>query len=138
MFDLVLGGILVFAVVRGWMRGFTRSVVGLIVVVLGSVLALRLSGPAGTVVSGIAGTSPSTSRVIGGVAVFLMCSVAGLVVARMMHHVLDAMPGLPTLDRAAGAAVAGLAGVLVVTLLVSAVRVLPLGTLGAQVEASEL
>ncbi len=138
MFDVVLGGMLIFAVYRGWTRGFVRSVVGLIVVVIGSMLAIRLSGPAGAVVEGVAGTSPATSRVIGGFAVFLACAVAGFVVARMMRHVLDTMPGLPTLDRAAGAAVAGLAGVLVVTLLVSAARLLPLGGLGAQVEASEL
>jgi hypothetical protein len=138
VFDVVLGGILIFAVYRGWTRGFVRSLVGLVVVVVGSMLAFRLSGPAGSVVEGVAGTSPATSRVIGGFLVFLACAVAGFVVVRMMRHVLDSVPGLPTLDRAAGAAVAGLAGVLVVTLLVSAARLLPLGGLGAQVEASQL
>jgi Colicin V production protein/Cysteine-rich secretory protein family len=138
VFDVVLAGILAFAVYRGWMRGFVRSAVGLVVVVVGSMLAFRLSGPAGAVVEGVSGASPATSRVIGGFLVFLACSLVGFVVARMMRQMLDAMPGLPTLDRAAGAAVAGLAGVLVVTLLVSAVRVLPLGGLGTQVEESEL
>ncbi len=138
MFDFILGAILAAAVVRGWMLGFVRSAVGLLVVLLGTLLALRLSGPVGSIVAGIAGTAPGTSRVIGGMVVFIACSVAGLIVIRMTRHVLDALPGLPTLDRAAGAAAAGLAGVLVITLMVSAVRILPLGGLGDQVEASEL
>ncbi|CAN5395093.1 hypothetical protein BH24ACT7_BH24ACT7_22270 [soil metagenome] len=138
MFDVILGAVLAGAIVRGWMRGFVRSAVGLVVVVVGTILALRLSGPMGSLVSGIAGTSPDTSRIIGGVVVFAACSIAGVMVAGMMRKVLDAMPGLPTLDRAAGAVAAGLAGVLVLTLLVSAVRVLPLGGVGDSVEESEL
>ncbi|MBA2336432.1 MAG: CvpA family protein [Acidimicrobiia bacterium] len=138
MLDVILGAALAAAVVHGWLRGFIRSAIGLAVVVLGAFLAFRLSAAAGSVVAGIAGTSPETSRVFGGVVVFGACAVGGAVVSAGMRRVIGAMPGLPTLDRAAGAVAAGLAGVLVVTLVMSAVRVLPLGAVGRAVEASTL
>ncbi len=138
MLDVILGAALAAAVVHGWLRGFVRSAIGLGVVVLGAFLAFRLSATMGSVVAGIAGTSPETSRVIGGVAVFVACAVGGAVVSSAMRRVIQAWPGLPTLDRAAGAVAAGLAGVLLVTLVMSAVRVLPLGAAGRAVEGSTL
>lgn len=138
MLDVILGAALAGAVVLGWLRGFVRSAIGLAVVVLGAFLAFRLSAVVGSIVAGMAGTSPETSRAIGGVVVFVACAVGGAVVSSAMRRVIGALPGLPTLDRAAGAVAAGLAGVLVITLVVSVVRVLPFGAMGRAVEGSTL
>lgn len=125
MVDFILGALLVALFVRGWMRGFVREAVGLGVLVVGTILALRLSSPVGGVVAGMAGTSPDTSRVIGGIVVFLLVSVAAAVVIRVAHWGMNVLPGVPTVNRLAGAALAVGGGALLATVILSVLAVAP-------------
>jgi uncharacterized membrane protein required for colicin V production/uncharacterized protein YkwD len=124
--DLILGLILVGLVVRGWMRGLAREALGLAVVVAGTVVAFRSSGLVGPWVERISGASPDTARVVAGIAVFLLISIAAGVVSHFVHRGIQALPGLSTVNRAAGAALAAAAYVVVLTVVVSLLAVAPL------------
>ena len=138
MIDAFLGALLVALMVRGWLRGFVREIVALAVIVAGTLLAFRLSTAAGSIVSAMAGTSADTSRYIGGVAVFLLVSVGGAVLSYVAHRGIRVLPGLPTANRAAGAGFAGVAALLVSTVVVSALAILPIpdGWRGAMDEST--
>ena len=126
MIDFLLGGALVVLLFRGWMRGLIREAIGLFVVVVGTLLAFQLSTAAGAVVSAMAGTGADASRFIGGIVVFLLVSVGGAIAAHVAHRGVRFLPGLPTADRLGGAAFGGIAGVLVATVVLSALVLMPL------------
>ncbi len=139
MIDFLLGAALVALLIRGWSRGLVREAIGLAALVVGTLLAFRLAGPAGMVVSGMSGASPSTARLVGGTAVFLLVAVGGAVLAAVMHRGVRALPGLPTANRVGGAAVAAGAGALVAALLLSVIAVAPLpSALARQIDDSAL
>ena len=69
MLDFVLGALLVALAVRGWMRGFVRESVSLIVLVVGLFFAFRLSTPGGAVIESLAGTSTDASRLAAGIVI---------------------------------------------------------------------
>jgi uncharacterized protein YkwD/uncharacterized membrane protein required for colicin V production len=126
MIDVVFGAGLVLLVIRGWMRGLVRQSIELGVLIGGVFLGYRLSGAAGGLVGSMAGTSPTTSRVIGGILVFLAISVGAAVASHILHWGVRKLPGLPTLNRLGGAAVAGGAWILVYTVVLSLAAVLPM------------
>ncbi len=126
MIDFLLGAVIAALLVRGWVRGLVREAIGLAVVLVGTVLAFRLSSAAGAIVASMAGTSADVSRLIGGVAVFLLVSVGGAVAGYVLHRGIRVLPGLPTANRAAGAGFAGLAGLLVATVALSAAALMPI------------
>ncbi len=139
MIDFLLGAALVALVIRGWTRGLVREAVGLAALVVGTLLAFRLAGPAGAVVSGMSGASPGTARLVGGTVVFLLVAVGAAVVAAIMHRGVRALPGLPTANRIGGATVAAGAGALVAALLLSVIAIAPLpGALARQIDDSAL
>ncbi len=123
--DLILGLILVGLVVRGWMRGLAREALGLVVVVAGTVVAFRSSGLVGPWVERVSGTAPDTARVVAGVAIFLLISIAAGVVSHLVHRGIRALPGLSTANRIAGAALAAAGYVVVLTVVVSLLAVAP-------------
>jgi membrane protein required for colicin V production len=125
MIDVLFGAGLVVLVVRGWMRGLVRQAVELAVLLGGVFLGYRLSRPAGAVVAAMAGTSQTTSRVVGGIVVFLAISVGAALASKVLHWGVHRLPGLPTLNRLGGAAAAGLAWMLLVTVVLSLLAVLP-------------
>ena len=92
MTDFLLAAAFIGLLIRGWMRGLVRELVGLAVIVGGIFLAFRLSAPAGAVVSAMTGTGADVSRFIGGIVVFLLISVAGggRVLRRQQRHPLPA------------------------------------------------
>ena len=126
MLDLVLGVLLVLLAVRGWTRGLVREVIGLAVLVVGTVLAFRLSTPLGRVFAAMSGASPDASRVVAGIFIFLGLSVAAAIVSRVLHLGIRLLPGVSTVNRAAGAALSLAAFALLVTLTISLAAVLPL------------
>ena len=123
MLDFLLGAIVVAFGVRGWWRGLLREAIGLGVLVAGLLLAFRLSTPLGDVVESMAGVSPEVGRLVAGIAIFLSVSFAAAVVSKILHKGLRVMPGLPTLNRAAGAGFAVVTTVAVATLALSLVTV---------------
>ncbi len=123
MLDFLLGAIVVAFGVRGWWRGLLRGSIGLGVLVVGLVLAFRLSTPLGDVVEAMAGVSPEVGRLVAGIAIFLAISFGAAVVSKILHKGLRVMPGLPTVNRAAGAFFAVVTTVAVATLALSLLTV---------------
>jgi len=125
MIDFVLGLALAAMLVRGWMRGFVRETLDLVSLVLGLLVAFRLSSPFGDFLTNSFGVSPEVGRVGGGIVLFVLfgalLSVAAHYLSRMMN-----LPGLSMVNRVGGAGVAVGWGVLIVLVLVSLVSVFPI------------
>jgi hypothetical protein len=92
---------------------------------MGLAVAFRLSAPAGAVVSGIIGTAPTLSRIIGGLLLFLAVGGAAAIGAHYLHRLVH-RPGLALTNRVSGAGLAVAWGGLMVTLILSVVSLLRL------------
>jgi membrane protein required for colicin V production len=135
--DLVLGALLVGLGIRGWMRGLVKEVISLAVLVVGTILAFRLSTPLGRVLAAMSGASPDASRIVAGLVIFLAVAVAAALLSKVLHLGMRILPGVSTLNRAAGAGLSLVAFALVVTLLVSLAAVVPLPqAVAAELESS--
>jgi len=126
MLDLVLGALLVVLAIRGWMRGFVKEVISLGVLVLGTILAFRLSTPVGRIFADMSGASPDAARYVAGFAIFLTVAIGAALLSRILHLGMRILPGVSTVNRAAGAALSLIALTLVVTLAVSMAQVINL------------
>ena len=139
MLDLILGAFLVGLAIRGWQRGLVKEVISLAVLVIGTVAAFRLSTPVGRVFANMSGASPNASRYVAGIAIFLSAALVAALLSRILHLGMRFLPGVSTLNRAAGAALSLIAMTLVVTLAVSMATVLDLPeTVEAQLEESTM
>lgn len=125
MIDFVLGIALAAMLVRGWLRGFVRETLDLAGLVLGLWAAFRLSAPLGEFLTDSFGVAPEMARVGGGILLFIAFG-AGLSVAAHYLSKVMRLPGLSIVNRVGGAAVAIGWGVLIVLVLVSLFRVLPI------------
>ena len=137
--DFVLGALIVALAVRGWMRGFVRESISFAVLVVGLFVAFRLSTPGGTLIESLAGTSTDASRLAAGLVIFLLISASAAIVSSFLHRGIRVLPGLPTVNRAAGAGLAVLLGVVAVTIVLSIAGVLSLpSAVASPVEESAL
>jgi len=126
MLDVILGALIVGLGIRGWMRGLLREVISLAVLIVGTVASFRLSTPVGRVLVNMSGISPDVGRYIAGIGIFLATAVGAGIVSRIIHGGLRLLPGVSTLNRAAGATLSLIAFTLVVTLAVSMATVVDL------------
>jgi len=126
MIDLLLGAGLGLLAVRGWVRGLVREALEVATLLLGTIAALRLSGPLGPVVARTAGVSAETARLVAGAGAFLALSVVAGVAAHLAHRMIRRLPGLTLLNRLAGAALGLVYGLVLGTVLVTLLAVLPL------------
>jgi membrane protein required for colicin V production len=123
--DFVLGIALAAMLVRGWLRGFVRESLDLVGLVLGLWAAFRLSVPLGEYLSDSFGVAPEVARIGGGILLFVLFGAVLSVAAHYLSKVMR-LPGLSMVNRVGGAAVAAGWGVLIVLVLVSLFRVLPI------------
>ncbi len=136
MLDLLLGFSLAFLLLRGWLRGFVREAFDLAGLILGAVLAFRLGAPVGRVLHDMSGVAEDLTRLAGGVIVFFAVGLAAALGARAVERTAE-RPGLNLVNRASGAALAGLWGVFLATLLLTLLAVLPLpGAVASRVDGS--
>ncbi len=126
MLDLVLGATLVILALYGWTVGLVRALISLAVIVVGTVVSFRVSEPLGEVVADMAGTSPDASRMVAGFGILMLISLAAAIVTRILHLGIRFLPGVSTLNRAAGAALTLTAAALVITILLSLATIAPL------------
>jgi uncharacterized membrane protein required for colicin V production len=119
--------LLVFAalLLRGWYRGFVREAMDLAGLVLGTLLAFRIGGVVGSVITAMSGISPDAGRFIGGVIVFVGTGVGAAILTRYLERHAR-MPGLNLMNRVGGAGLAMATGVFVVTLMLTLGVVLPM------------
>lgn len=126
MVDLILGALLVLLGIKGWMRGLVKEVISLAVLVTGTILSFRLSTPLGRVFAAMSGASPDATRIVAGFFIFFGVAIAAAIVSKVMHLGMRFLPGVSTLNRAAGAALSLVALALLVTVLASLAAVVPL------------
>lgn len=138
MLDFLLGSFFVFLLIRGWARGFVREAMDLLGVVVGLALAFRMSPVAGSVVSGITGSSPTISRFIGGLALFVL--VGGI--AAMLAHYLQRvarLPGMALGNRVTGAGLALAWGAFLATVALTTVSLVRLpAAVASQIQDSSV
>ncbi|MCP3972915.1 MAG: hypothetical protein GY720_00315 [bacterium] len=126
MIDFVLGAGLAALLVRGWLRGLIREVIGLGVIVAGTFFAFRLASPMGAIVSAMSGAGEDASRIAGGIIVFVLISTGGAVLGWIAHKGVRILPGLTTANRLGGAAFSGLAAILAATVVASVLTLMPI------------
>lgn len=124
MLDFVLGAALAALAVRGWIRGFVKELLDLVALILGVWVAFRLSGPLGDFFTHSFGVTPEVARIGSGVLLFVLFGVALSIAAHFLTRVMK-LPGLNTINRVGGAAVALAWGVVLVLVAVNLIRVVP-------------
>lgn len=124
MIDFVLGVYLAALAVRGWLRGMVRELVDLVGMVLGVVVAFRLSGPFGDFVTVRFDVRPEVARLGAGLVLLIVVgaslSVAGASLSKLMR-----LPGLNLTNRLLGSVLALGWGMVIALAVISLVRVLP-------------
>ena len=123
--------------VRGWTRGLVRELLDLVGLVLGAVVAFRLSGPIGDFVTDRFGFTSEWARLGAGILLFVGVGVALGLVARALGAVMD-LPGLNLANRLAGAGFAAAWGILLLTIFVAVAGVLPVGGLDETLDKSRI
>jgi len=124
MLDFILGLYIAALAVRGWLRGFVRELMDLIGLVVGAIVAFRLSEPFGGFLTDRFGVSPEWGRIGAGIALFLLFGVSMSILAHFFSKIAR-LPGLTLANRLLGSLVAGAWGVVLVLVVVTVVGVLP-------------
>lgn len=137
MIDFLIGAALAGLVVRGWIRGLVREFLDLVGLVLGAVVAFRLSGPIGDFVTDRFGVTSEWARLGAALLLFAGVGFALSLVARALSRVMD-LPGLNLANRIGGAGFAAAWGVLLLTILVAVAGVLPVGGLADTLAESRI
>ena len=125
MIDFLLGLYLAALALRGWVRGFVRELFDLAGLLVGLAVSFRLSGPVGDFLSEAFGVTPEWARIGSGVALFIVVGVVLAIGAGALTRVMR-LPGLNLANRVFGAGFALGWGVLLVVLIASLLRALPM------------
>jgi uncharacterized membrane protein required for colicin V production len=120
MLDFVLGAGLAALAVRGWIRGFVRELLDLVGLVVGAIIAFRLSAPLGGFLSDRFGVSPEWGRIGAGITLFILFGLSLAVLAHYLSRVAN-LPGLNLTNRLLGVGVAMAWGVLLLLVAVTIV-----------------
>jgi uncharacterized membrane protein required for colicin V production len=103
MIDLLILAVFVVLVVRGWRLGLVRQALDVLTLLVGALLAFRLSPLVGRLVGATFGWSVEPSRVVGGALLFLGLSIGAAVAAAAIHGSMRRLPGASLLNSVAGA-----------------------------------
>jgi uncharacterized protein YkwD len=123
--DFLLGLYLAGLAVRGWLRGFVKELLDLVGLVLGLVVAFRVSAPLGDFISDRFDVTPEWARIGAGIALFLIVG-AGLGAAAHYLGKVMRMPGFNLANRLAGSGFALAWGIALVLVVTSIMRALPM------------
>lgn len=124
MLNFVLGIVLAAMLVRGWTRGFVRESLDLIGLVVGILIAFRMSAPVGDFLTDSFGVGPEVARIGAGIALFVLFGVTLSIAAHYLSKMMN-LPGLSMVNRIGGAAVAVGWGIAVVFVVLTLVTVFP-------------
>jgi len=119
-------GIALALVLRGWRRGLVREAVEVSVLVVGAIVIFRMSSVAGTVISGMANVPYEVGRILAGIVMFLLLTIGGALVSRVIAGAIRAVPGATALNRLGGAALGGIYAALILALATTLISVAPL------------
>ncbi|HEY7703785.1 MAG TPA: CvpA family protein [Acidimicrobiia bacterium] len=135
MLDFILGLFLAALAVRGWLRGFVKEAFDLVGLALGVFMAFRLAAPLGDFFAERFGVTPEWARVGAGITLFLLVGVVLSIASNLLGRVVR-LPGLNLANRLGGSALAALWGALLLSVIVTLLRVLPIPAVEEQVENS--
>lgn len=127
MIDFVLGIYLAGMILRGWLRGLVKEALDLAGLIIGAMLAFRMSGPFGDFVAERFGVTPEWARLGAGVVLFLLVGAGMALLAHWLGG-LARMPGLGLINRLLGAGLAVGWGLVLIVALATVARALPLPT----------
>jgi uncharacterized membrane protein required for colicin V production len=122
--DFLLGIFLAGMAARGWLRGLVREVLDLAALVVGVAVSFRLSEPAANFLIDRYGVSPEWGRLGVGIGLFMLIGLAASILARMLGGVMK-LPGLDLVNRIGGSLFALAWGSVLLILLISVARALP-------------
>lgn len=125
MIDFLLGLYLAGLAVRGWLRGFVRELFDLAGLVIGVVVAFRLSGPVGGWIADRFDATPEWAQLGSGIALFFLVGTGMALVAHQISRVAR-LPGLNLANRLGGITLAVGWGLALVLIVASLLRALPL------------
>lgn len=137
MIDFVIGAYLAGLAVRGWIRGLIRELLDLVGLVVGAVVAFRLSGPVGDFLTDRFGVTSEWARIGAGVVLFTGVGVGLAVAARAVTKIMD-LPGLNLANRIGGSVVAAAWGALLLAVILTILRVFPIGGLSEDIDQSRV
>jgi membrane protein required for colicin V production len=132
--DYFLLIVLIFLVIRGFWKGFSRQVIGLAAAILGLVLAFWTYGIVGAFLAQYL-SSRSLARILGFLLVFVAVQIAGRVLGWAMAKLLR-WTGLGLLDRLGGTLFGAAEAAIVAVALVLVLVAFPLSTLPDAVAGS--
>jgi len=94
--DIIIGALLVFGAVRGFMKGFISQIFGLAALFIGIFGAIKLSGWASGKLAGFFNTSSDTLPLISFLVVLLILVVAVLLIGKLVDGMVNATKlGIP-------------------------------------------
>ncbi|GMQ98527.1 MAG: hypothetical protein BMS9Abin17_1043 [Acidimicrobiia bacterium] len=125
-YDVIAVGIALALVVRGWRRGLVREAVEVSVLVVGAIVIFRMSSVVGAMISGMANVPYEVGRILGGIVMFVLLTIGGALVSRVIAGALKVVPGATTLNRLGGAALGGIYAAVVLALATTLISVAPL------------
>jgi uncharacterized protein YkwD/uncharacterized membrane protein required for colicin V production len=123
--DFLLGLYLAGLAVRGWLRGFVKELLDLVGLIVGLVVAFRVSAPLGDFLSDRFDVTPEWARIGAGIALFLIVS-AGLATAAHYIGKVMRLPGMNLANRLAGSGFALAWGIGLILVVASVLRALPM------------
>ena len=125
MLDFVLGIYLSGLAIRGWMRGLVKELLDLAALVIGAVVAFRMSGPLGDFLADRFDVTPEWARIGAGITLFVLIGVGATVLAYSVGRVMRAI-GLNLPNRLLGAAFGLAWGVVLIVIVATILLALPL------------
>lgn len=137
MIDFVIAIYLAGLGVRGWMRGLVREVLDLVGLLLGAAVAFRLARPVGDFLTDRFGVTSEWARIGAGIVLFSAVGVGLAIAARGLGRVMN-LPGLNLANRIGGVFVAVAWGVMLLAVILTILRVLPIGGVSDAIDESRM
>lgn len=113
-YDWVILAIVTAFIAYGWARGLVRQAIDVAVLLLGTLVAFRLSPVLGSIIAGMANVPYEVARVVAGGTVYIGLVIGSVVLGRVIGTAFRVVPGAATANRLGGAAVGAVFGAIVV------------------------
>ncbi len=125
MIDFVLGIYLSGLAIRGWIRGLVKELLDFSALVVGTVVAFRMSGPFGDLLARRFDVTPEWARLGAGIALFILIGIGISLLAHFLGRLVRAV-GLNLPNRLGGAAFGLAWGVALVVVVATVLMAMPL------------
>ena len=125
-YDWAVIAIAIALVVRGWTKGVIREAIDVALLLVGTLLAFRLSPAVGSIIAGMTQMPYEVARVVAGGVILVALVVGSLLLGRVVAAALHVVPGASKLNKLGGAAIGLVYAAVVVALVTTLVAASPL------------